>query len=35
MNADSKDAAFGQESIDQRVAGGLLLGDRASRKDVR
>jgi hypothetical protein len=27
MNADSKEAAFGQDIIDQMVAGGWKLGD--------
>ncbi len=35
MNVDSKEAAFQQDIIDQMVAGGLPLGDPASRKDVR
>ena len=35
MNADSKEAAFQQDIIDQMVAGGWELGDPVSRKDVR
>ncbi len=35
MNADSKEAAFQQDIIDQMVTGGWKLGDPAMRKDVR